>query len=334
MADETQQASINVSVVQTDEPTFKPPPFVEPVDKPAPGEPITPIDTQQSLKQIFAVLDPVEIQDTTFFTPEYNDWFRTTAPPFIPTFAKVPDFQAPTNELIINIETTRVKPWEGNIFCIGVMDPNVVKPEALNFINETEEETLDEFIAWFKTTRYTTLIGYNVSFDYRFLYVVMQKYRRSVPSWLDMKLYDVMQQQEQVKHEFVYGRNPSGKLEDWATYLFGLQPYAKQEEVFKWHKEGNIDEIVNFNSDKLAKTYFLWVLNKVVGGSVPGASEAGSSHRTEGTMQTAIGSGALEKSKLTIPVACPNCMQIQEMPRTDKSIICEVCSTPIAHPGL
>ncbi len=334
MADDPQQAQINISVVQTDEQTFKPPPFVEPVEDPAPGEVIVPTNTDQAVKQIFAVLTPEEVQDTTYFSPEYTDWFAGTLPPFIPTYAKVPEFQAPTNELIINIETTRVKPWEGNIFCIGVMDPNVLKPEIMNFINETEEETIDEFIEWFKTTRYTTLIGYNVAFDYRFMYVVMQKYRRSVPSWLDMELYDVMQQQEQVKHEFVYGRNPSGKLEDWATYLFGMQPYAKQEEVFKWHKDGNIDEIVNFNSDKIMKTYFLWVLNKVVGGSVSGAASTGASHQTGETTQTTANPVALEAAKLTIPVACPNCMQIQEMPRGDKSILCEVCGTPIAHPGL
>lgn len=310
MVDKEMAASVTVEWIDTTEEPFEP----------------------KGTTNIFAVLEPIEKEEATWFPPDYVDFYKTLAPPFIPKFGDIPEFEAEPGELIINIETTRVKPFEGKIACIGVLDPNVLEPQAMNFIRETELETLDEFLEWFKTTNYTTLIGYNVSFDYRWLYVLMQRHRRNVPRWPEMKLCDLMQQQKQVKDEFVFGRNPDGKLEEWATYLFGAQPYAPQKQVFTWIKEGNVDEIVNFNTDKLTKAYFLWVLDKIVSGTIPGAEVLGrpALPTTGNPVPGNPGHANPEVKKLT--VSCPNCMQTQDMLQTDKVINCHVCGTPISNP--
>ena len=283
---------------------------------------------------IVAELVPEKRYEATVYSPEYTDFYRTLVPPYIPAYVEVPEFEAPEKELIINIETTRVKPWEGKVICIGVLDPNKGAPEAINFIRETEEETLNEFLEWFEATGYSVLIGYNVSFDYRFLYALMQKYRKSVSRWPKMELYDLMQQQKQVKQALVFGYNPTGKLEDWATLLLGTKPYAEQTDVYKWWKEKNLDEIVNFNSDKLVKSYYLWVLGKLVAGTIPGTEVLGrpgtpTEATPEGTVQ---GSSAAEVEIIT--VQCSKCLQGQEMPKTAKVINCFVCGTPIANPAL
>jgi len=283
---------------------------------------------------VFAELTPIEQAQNTYYPPTYTDFYYSLAPPFISTYGKLPEFEDVQKELIINIETTRVKPWEGQIIAIGVLDPNTLEPEALNFIQATERETLEEFIAWFENTRYTTLIGYNVSFDYRFIYAVMQKYRATVPRWLDMDLHDLMQQQKQVKAEFVFGNNPTGKLEDWATYLLGAQPYAKQEKVWDWHREGNIDEIVNFNTDKLTKAYSLWVLNKVVGGTVAGTQSTGNPEPTQGTNPDTQVDEFHPELVEQLKVQCTKCMQVQSMNKTDRLKNCEVCGTAILNPTL
>jgi len=292
-------------------------------------EPFVPKGTTE----VFAQLTPLEQDENTYYTPEYIDWYKQTGPVWIPKYEPIPEFEGEQKELIINIETTRVKPWEGQILCIGVLDPNQLEPEALNFIEENEETTLNAFLEWFTNTSYTTLIGYNVSFDYRFIYANLQKYRKTLPRWTELKLYDIMQQQKQVKSEFVYGNNPTGKLEDWATLLLGAQPYAKQEKVWDWAKEGNIEEIMNFNSDKLVKTYYLWVLDKVVKGTIETETTTQSTEPTaSNTNATAFENPGINTEEL-LKVQCPNCMQIQDMLKSAKVIRCAVCGTPISNPA-
>lgn len=307
---EEMQAGISVEWIETDEKPFIP----------------------EKTTTIFAELEPLEAEQTTYYTPAWTDFYQSYVLPPPVKYTEVPEFEAPKGELIINIETTAVKPWESRLICIGVMDPNIGAPEALNFIRESEQATIDDFIEWFEQSGYTTLIGYNVSFDFRFIFAVCQKYRRTARNFVAADLVDLMQIQKQVREEYVFGYNPTGTLEDWSTYLFGTVPYAKQEQVWKWFKVGNVDEIVNFNTDKLTKAYFLWVLGKVVSGTIPGAEVL--ARPSSPTAETPTGNlpGSTSTEEETITVTCPQCMQAQEMPKTAKVINCAVCKTPISHP--
>ncbi len=306
----TQEASISVEWVDTTEKPFKP----------------------DATTEIFAELTPEEADDTSFYTDDwtnfYNDWIL---PP--PTdYGKLPEFESEKRELIINLETTSTVPWEGRIITIGVLDPNALAPTAINFIQDSELATINEFLEFFEQSPYTTLVAYNVAFDYRFIYAVAQKYRLQATKWPKLKLYDLMQQQEQVKDSFVPGFNKAGTLEQWSTYLFGSQPYAPQKQVFKWYKEGNTEEIVNFNSDKLAKAYGLWVLNKVVEGSIPGAEILARPSTEAEQSNPEPTSDNPGHSTEQIPVQCPNCLQDQTMSKSAKVVNCKVCGEPIAHP--
>ena len=283
---------------------------------------------------IFVELTPEETDEYTYYTPEYNDFWNYAAPPYLPSYGAIPEFEDVQKELIINLETTKVKPWEGKLISIGVLDPNTLELQAMNFIQDTEEATLNEFIEWFETTRYTTLIGYNASFDYRWIYVLAQKYRKNIPRWINMEIYDLQQQQKQVKSAFVYGNNPTGTLENWAKYLFGLEPYAEQSKVWDWHKEGNIDEIVNFNTDKLTKAYYLWVLNMVVDGTIPGTPTTSTLESPQETEPTATYSQSYTNPGDKIEVQCRTCLQRAEMLKTDSTIECSICHNPIANPNL
>ena len=304
------QASVSVEWIETSEKPFDP----------------------QTSTEIFAELTPLEAEQSTYFTPAWNDFYTNYVLPPPIDYTELPQFEAPKAELIINIETTAVKPWESRLICIGVLDPNAGEPQALNFIRESEQATINEFVEWFEQSGYTTLIGYNVSFDYRFIYAVCQKYRLTVKNYMSASLHDLMQIQKQVKEEFVYGFNPTGTLEEWSTYLFGTKPYAPQEMVWKWNKEGNVDEIINFNTDKLVKSYFLWVLNKVVAGTIPGA-EIIARPSTETTQQSQYTTSDNPGSTIeSLQVQCPDCLQANIMPATAKVINCSVCGAPIAHP--
>jgi hypothetical protein len=162
----------------------------------------------------------------------------------------------------------------------------------------------------------------------------MQRYRLLCPVWPEIKLVDMMTQQKQVKQAFVPGYNKEGKLEEWATYLLGTQPYAEQEQVYKWLKEGNIDEIASFNTDKIVKTYFLFTLGKLVAGTLQGPGQSS----TSSAVSEAIATGSQYPSAGTIDneiqVQCPQCKQRQVMSKSAKVVNCFVCGAPIASPLL
>jgi len=334
VSEQQQQASVKVAVVKTTEPTFKPPPLVSiPKKEPLPQAGAT-VDTEQATKTIFAQLTPIQKEETTYWPADYLDFYKTLTPPHISKYEPLPKYEAPKKELIINVESTGAKPWESRIICIGVLDPNELEPQTINFIQEKEEDTLNEFLEWFSTTEYSVLVGYNVAFDYRYLYALMQRYRKSMPRWKEMELYDLMQQQKQVKTEYVFGYNPPGKLEEWATYLLGSQPYAQQEQVYKWWKEKNIEEIVNFNSDKLTKAYFLWVLDKLVSGTIPGTEVIARPSASETQTLPETQTSTQPEASKTIKVQCPNCLQEQEMLKTAKTTTCFVCGSTILNPAI
>ena len=72
MAEKEQTASIKASVVMTTEPTFKPPKITdidEDIDEYTAGETI---NADNAVKQVFAVLEPEEIADSTYYDPEYH----------------------------------------------------------------------------------------------------------------------------------------------------------------------------------------------------------------------------------------------------------------------
>jgi len=334
MAEEGMNAGISAKVVETTEKPFIPPSSVSLTAELEPSAAGQVVNTVQAATRLFADLTPTEQESSTYYSQDYLDLYRNYIPAPGTTFIELPEYEAPKKELIINCETTGALPWESRLILIGVMDPNELKPQTLTFYQETEEATINEFVEWLNGTTYDTLVSYNVGFDYRFLYVLMQRYRLLCPIWPEMTLVDIMTQQKQVKQAFVRGYNKEGKLEEWATYLLGTQPYAEQAQVYKWLKEGNIDEIVNFNTDKIVKTYFLFTLGKLVAGTLHGPGQAS----TSSAVSEAVATGSQYPSAGTldneIQVQCSQCKQNQVMSKSAKVVNCFVCGAPIASPLL
>ena len=334
MPEENVKAGLSAKVVETDEEPFTPPPSTTITADLEPTEEGKVVDTEAAAKSLFVELEPLEQESSTFYPADWLDFYKNYIPPPLTTYKTLPEYTAEKKELIINCETTGALPWESRLILIGVMDPNEAEPQIMTFAQETEEATINEFVNWLNSTPYDTLVSYNVAFDYRFLYALMQRYRLLCPSWPEMKLVDMMTQQKQVKQAFVPGYNKEGKLEEWATYLLGTQPYAEQAQVYKWLKEGNLDEIVAFNEDKIVKTYFLFTLGKIVAGTLQGSGAASEQTATIAEPQTGTqypSAGTLDNE---IQVQCPVCKQSQVMPKTAKVVNCFVCGAPIASPLL
>ena len=334
MTDETVNAGISAKVVETDEAPFIPPISATITADLDPENEGQVVDTAAAAKSIFVELEPEQQDQSTFYSPDWLEFYNSYIKSPTTSYKTLPAYEAEPKELVINIETTGALPWENRLILISALDPNKAEPEILTFLQESEEATIKEFVDWFNNSTYSTLVSYNVGFDYRFLYTLMQRYRIACPEWPDLYLYDCMTQQKQVKQAYVPGYNKEGTLEQWSTYLFGTQPYAPQSKVYDWLKEGNLDEIVAFNEDKVTKTYFLFSMHKLVAGTIlPLEGGAGSE---EASAQTKAG---VELEQITgtgkeIEVYCSNCGQRQYMPVEQKSTVCSVCDTPIANPNI
>lgn len=332
MADENVKVGISTSIVETDEEPFIPSASATISEDLDPINAGKEVDTAEAAASIFAELTPTEQEEQTFYSQDWIDFFNNYIKSPSTYYKALPEYEAPTSELILNVETTGTLPWESRLILISVMDPNVASPSIQTFIQDTEENTMKEFTDWLNSTGYSKLVGFNVAFDFRFLYSLMQKYRIAVPAWPEMGLIDLMTQQKQVKQAFVPGYNKEGTLEQWSTYLFGTQPYAEQKKVFEWLKAGNIDEIVAFNEDKVTKTYFLYTLGRIVAGTISSAVVGEESSPSSGSEISNSGMPNSSGISNEVEVYCPKCGQRQYIDKGLKSINCLVCGTPIANP--
>ena len=216
------QAGISFEAVDTQEQTWKPPE-----------------------KQVQVVLEPV---------PGEEIFYPASGPTPIEVAEPI-DAQA----VIINIETTGVMPFESRLISIAAAD--VRSPENIvDFTGQNEKDVLQAFLDWFNLMGFRKIIGYNVSFDYRFLFTKAMKYALQVPEFYKAVLYDVMNKMEQVKEEFVYGFNSPGKLDEWTMYFFGDKGLMTYEDVLRAWEKKDLDAIAKHNRKKVEITVLLYAL--------------------------------------------------------------------------
>ena len=230
------KAGVTATKVQTDEPPFVPgAKRIEVVLKPLPGE-----------EQFLPPAAPV-----------------TPLPPLerIPT---VPPLEA-ERPLIFDVETTGIMPFDSRIICITVVDP-MMPDEIITFVDENEEVMIKDFINYLNTHDHTQLVGYNVSFDYRFIFAKCMAYRIKCEKLVGMNLYDLMQVMKQVKTEYVFTLNKPGTLDQWTEYFFGEKEPLSTEEQLKAWKEGRISDIVESSRKGVELTLLLWALIEYVEG--------------------------------------------------------------------
>ena len=84
------------------------------------------------------------------------------------------------SKVILDIETTSFEPWSGKIICIGVKDAN--DGETNVFYDEHEESLLLLFFKHMNKKKYREVIGFNLSFDMRFIFARCLKYKLPVIS--------------------------------------------------------------------------------------------------------------------------------------------------------
>lgn len=163
-------------------------------------------------------------------------------------------------ELLINIETTDVKPWKGRIYSIALLELSEPEAEPKILISNNEQELIEMFLTWFDAGNYAKLVGFKLAFDYRYIFAKMMLYRITNKKFYDIKLRDVKQILDQVKEEFVYYPDKRGTLDDWGKMLLGRGKYGSQELMLRKYISGDFDYVNNFQLRQIEITRDLYNL--------------------------------------------------------------------------
>ena len=104
---------------------------------------------------------------------------------------------------VIDIETNG-DPWTGRIISIGIM--NVESKEITVFYDENEEKLLFRFLQFFNKNGFTEIIGYNITFDLRYILAKCMKYLLPANGFFKASNTDLMVLLKQINNHFSYNR--------------------------------------------------------------------------------------------------------------------------------
>lgn len=241
---------------------------------------------------------------------------RPEEKPYVPPptqYLPVPPPKPVRKSVVLNIETTGLLPWESRVISITMKDPMFPEKRPIVLIHPDEEELLKQFVNVYEEQGYNDIIGYNVSFDWRFLFVTAMRYRIITPTLPEAELMDMMQAMKQVRTEYVFGFNKPGTLNDWALYLYGERPPVTQADVLRAWARKDFDTIGKFSEWKVEMTYLIWALYEYTKGMAALAPE----------LMTAEVKGGSEHDM--VAAICPYCYQENFVPVGQEEYVCDVC---------
>lgn len=170
------------------------------------------------------------------------------------------DSEYKRKKCILDIETTSFHPWSGRIICIGIK--NINSGEIKIFQNEKEEVTILQFLQYFKKNKFEEIIGYNISYDIRYIFGKCLRYRIPADYFFSATHTDIMMTLKGVKHQFNFNR--PGRMDEWTRFLLDKNKLLRNTSIRSLYIQGKIKEIVEYNQRDLELTYELWKRIKFV----------------------------------------------------------------------
>ena len=166
---------------------------------------------------------------------------------------------------IIDIETSTFIPWEpGRIICIGTK--NIQTREIQIFYDENEEKLLIDFLRYFNKRQFQQIIGYNISYDIRYIFSRCLKYNIQAPQFMHAKPTDLMAILKGPILELNY--NKPGTLNQWSQLVLQKSKLYHNTEIPDLYHAGKIQEIIRYNEKDLEITYELYNrIQNIIGGA-------------------------------------------------------------------
>ena len=255
----------------------------------------------------------------------------------IPTFT--PFVPAEKKRLIVNIETTGLRPWKHRIIAIGLQDPLVPNELPIVIMLDSEEEMIRQLFTFIQNGGYNELIGYGFSFDHRFIYIKGLKFQIGLKEWVKMTIFDTMQLAAQVKMAFVYKAQQPPKLSELADYLWGFPKRITDIEMIKLWAQGQFEPVLAFTSAQVTRILALYLTMEGLGNTLFSQLTSGPSLLSAPLSPPDIGNTL---SLLTIPEAnspetwtakCPVDLSEHEVPITQEEFKCPIDGTVLKRPA-
>jgi len=180
------------------------------------------------------------------------------------TYQPAPYTAPVKRSMVLDMETTGALPWESKIICIGAKDASLFDQPPTVFFDEDEKVMVTDFLNWFRSGGFNEIIGYNVSFDFRFIFSRCMFYQIQAPEFFAADLYDLMNVMKQVKQEYVFGFNKPGSLEDWIFFLWGESKAMTTEELLTAYAKKEYEPIIDYCRQDVEYEFTLWLLSQYV----------------------------------------------------------------------
>jgi len=237
--------------------------------------------------------------------------------------------------IIFNIETTGFDPLNDRVIAIGLQDPLFPEANPIILMLEDEEQIISAFFEVLKLGGFNELIGYGLSFDYRFILMQAMYYGLTCKEFYDCEIYDLMQAVAQGKFSFVYFPQKALPLSDVADFLWEYPKPFSDTEMLKYYAAGDYDKVVEFTSSQITRILALYTtFRKITETPITSFSSGIESGN-------ALSKGlppAESKSLLTIPEVydknvlewkCNNCLAEWSEAQLGNSGLCPICGTQL-----
>lgn len=166
-------------------------------------------------------------------------------------------------EVVIDIETNGLEPYESRIICIVAKD--LQREKLYSFQREDEERMLEDFLQFYGRRNFECIIGYNILFDIRFIFARAILHKINGRGFFRTQYEDLMAVMKQVGYR--YSSNNSGGLEDWIKLFFEEEKLMENGSVPEKYEQGKVDEILEYCEQDVDVTARLWHrINSVVEG--------------------------------------------------------------------
>lgn len=155
---------------------------------------------------------------------------------------------------VIDIETESLDPKEGRIICIGIK--GIGAERTIVFYNENEKQMIKDFLDYFHNERFREIIGYNVLFDIRFIFVKCLKYELASNGFFSAAFTDLLTVMKSVRRMYSY--NKPGTLQEWVEFIFNDSKMSLDDSIEKLYEKGRITDILNYNKKDVELTFRMW----------------------------------------------------------------------------
>lgn len=284
--------------------------------------------TKASIEKEPVLVDPKDIIQPREIPPE-------EVPEIVAPMFKLAEELPGKKSLVMNIETLGFKPWEDRIITISYQDAADLLGAPTVLMIDDEKELIKTFYKFWKEGEYNQIIGYNLSFDFRYILVRAMFYAIPSKEFSDASLFDMMEIMQKMRRAFVYGSQPTGTLSQWGELFFNYPKPFSDLEMMKYYKEGQFDKVYEFAESQIIRTFGLYLLwNTIVSTEIGRELFASEGHQSQGSND--VDKVAISPETQTVPdnkdtlyTQCKECLSEITIPAGKDYAICPICKATV-----